>query len=160
MRRRVLRFGATVVAVIVSTVVPASSTRPEAPAVVVVGDDGTVAEIPLEGSRFSLTYKHSVYERPAVETFEVDDRGRFELVHVRSPAEKTLDYYGVEGTRSRHGGWSRLSLDKPPRFTRLSLIATPTGRRTLVVGDQRLPLYDGPGATHVTICIGPSQRCS
>lgn len=159
MRRRILRFGAIVVAVVVSTVVPASSTRPETPTVVVVGDDGTIAEIALEDSRFSLAYRHSVYERRAVEVFEVDDRGRFALVHVRSPAEKTLDYYGVEGMRSRHGGWSRLSLDEPPRFTRLSLIATPTGKRTLVVGEQRLPLYDGSEATHVTICIGPSKRC-
>lgn len=160
MRRHVLRFGAIVVALIVSTVVPASSTRPEAPTVVVVGDDGTIAEIALEDSRFSLAYRHSVYERRAVEVFEVDDRERFELVQVGSPAEKTLDYYGVEGTRSRHGGWSRLSLDEPPRFTHLSLIATPTGRRTLVVGDQRVPLYDGPDANHVTICIGPSNGCS
>jgi hypothetical protein len=156
-----LRTGAIAVALIVSTVVLTSSTRTETPSVVLVGREGKIAEIPLsDTSRFSLSYRHSVYNRPAVETFEVDDRGGFSLVHVRSPAERTLDYYYAEGRRSSAGGWRRLSLDEPPRFTRLSLIATPTGRRTLVVGNRRLPLYDGREATHVTICIGPSQGCS
>jgi hypothetical protein len=148
------------IAVVLSSVALISATRPEAVTVMVVADDGTIAQLPLKDSRFALSYKHSVYGHPALETFEVDDRGRFELVHVTSPAEQTLDYYGAEGRRTEHGEWRRLSFDEPPRFTRLPLIATPTGKRTLVVGGQRLALYDGPEATHVTICIGPSRGCS
>jgi Domain of unknown function (DUF1850) len=158
-RRPVLSCGVIAVAVLLSSVVLNSSTGPEAVTVMAVGDDGTIAELPLKDARFALGYRHSIYEHPAVETFEVDDHGRFELVHVTSPSEQVLDYYGVEGERTKHGGWRRLSFDEPPRFTRLPLIATPTGRRTLIVDQKRLALFEGLEATHITICIGPSQGC-
>lgn len=141
---------------IVTTIVLTSIARQESPTVVVVASDERITEIPLRNaSGFSLSYTHSVYKRPVVETFEVDDRGGFALVQVRSPIEKTLDYYGVEGTRSSVRGWRRLSIDEPTRLTRLPLIATSTGRRTLVVGDRHLPLYDAHDAAHLTICVGP-----
>jgi hypothetical protein len=154
-------LGAIAVAVIAIMIVLASFARPEAPSVIVVGNDGRIASIPLgDASGFSFSYTHSVYERPVVETFEVDDRGGFALVEVRSPAEKALDYYGVEGRRSSEGSWRRLSIDAPLRLTELPMIATPTGRRTLVVGGRHLRLYGEEEATHVTICIGSSRGCS
>lgn len=69
-----------------------SSTRPETVTVMDVGNDGTIAEVPPMDSRVALSYRHSIYGRPAIETFEVDDHGRFELVHVTSPSEQALDY--------------------------------------------------------------------
>jgi Domain of unknown function (DUF1850) len=160
-RGRILRLGAIAVAVIAITIVLASFARQETPNVVVAGNDGRIAAIPLgDASSFSFRYTHSVYERPVVETFEVDDRGGFALVEVRSPAEKALDYYGVEGSRSSEGSWRRLSVDEPLRLTELPMIATPKGRRTLVVGDRQLRLYNEEEATHVTICIGPGRGCS
>ncbi|MGH2749593.1 MAG: hypothetical protein ACRDK3_01765 [Actinomycetota bacterium] len=126
------------------------------PVVVVGGHQGEVAAVPLSGdSRFSLRYRHSVYERPAVETFAVDESGRFSLVHVTSSSEEVLDYYGIDGRRVSKGPWRRLVLDEPQRFSRLSLIGTPTGRRTLLVDDERVPLYGQHGPAHLSICIRP-----
>jgi hypothetical protein len=41
------------------------------------------------------------------------------------------------------GAWSRTP---PPAWTALPLLATEVGRRTLVVEDRRLPLFDPGGA--------------
>jgi hypothetical protein len=65
-----------------------------------------------------------------------------------------LDYYELEGRRSRSGGWWTLRLARPVRFDDLALAATRVGRRTLVVGDRRLPLFPiGSAAAHVRIAV-------
>ncbi len=52
-----------------------------------------------------------------------------------------LDYYELEGERTRERGWWVLTPDRPARFTTMALAATERGRRTLVAGGRRLPLY-------------------
>ena len=113
------------------------------PHVVARSADGVVAELRLPASgEFALEYRHSYYRVPARETFHVTQEG-FELVAISSPSEAVLDYYEIEGSRARHGGVWTLRPARPARFERMSLAATETGRRTLVAGDRRVPLYGG-----------------
>jgi hypothetical protein len=117
------------------------------PAVVVADERGReLAAVPLPPSgRFALRYRHSVYRAEVTETFAASGDG-FRLVAVASPSEAVLDYYELEGRRGRDGGWRRLEPDASPRLHALPLLATEVGRRTLVVEDRRLPLFEPGGA--------------
>ena len=103
---------------------------------------------------FALTYRHSYYRRPAVERFKASGDGSFRLVAVSSPSQAVLDYYEIEGTRSRRGGWWTLRPARPARFERMPLAATAVGRRTLVADGERVPLFRRDGrAAHLTIAV-------
>ena len=112
--------------------------------VVVHDEDGSVlakARLPASG-RFALEYRHSYYRVAARESFAADSSG-FRMIEVASPSEAVLDYYEIEGTRSRRDGVWTLRPARPARFDELALAATAVGRRTLVAGDRRVPLYGG-----------------
>jgi hypothetical protein len=113
------------------------------PHVVASDAEGVVADLRLPASgTFALEYRHSYYRVPARETFRAADDG-FELVAISSRSEAVLDYYEIEGSRSRRGGLWTLRAARPARFERMALAATDTGRRTLVAGERRAPLYGG-----------------
>ncbi|HET8952422.1 MAG TPA: hypothetical protein VFN44_18000 [Solirubrobacteraceae bacterium] len=117
------------------------------------GDTVAALDLPRSGA-FELAYRHSYYRRPARERFVAGDDGSFRLVEIASPSEAVLEYYDVEGARSRSGGWWRLRLARPVRFDRMPLAATAVGRRTLVAGGERVPLFRSDGrAVHVTIAV-------
>jgi hypothetical protein len=123
--------------------------------VVTTNGGDPIAQVPLPVDReFALEYQHSVYAALVTESFEAFEDGTFALVAVSSPSEAVLDYYEVEGTRSRDGGWWRERLTPPTRFERLGIVGTPVGRRTLTACGQRVPLYtaDGPSA-HITLRV-------
>jgi hypothetical protein len=104
-----------------------------------------IAALPLgRGERFSLTYRHSVLHAPAREEFTAAPDGSFRLTAVVSPDEAVLDYYAVPGERTWDEGRWRLDLADPPAFRELPLIATARGGRTLVAGQRRAALTDGP----------------
>jgi hypothetical protein len=124
------------------------------PAVVVADERGReVASVPLpEAGRFALSYRHSVYRAEVTETFAVADGG-FRLVAIASPSEAVLDYYELEGRRVADHGW-RLEPAATPRLEALPLVATEVGRRTLVVGDRRVPLFTPGGSpAHLVLSI-------
>ncbi len=124
------------------------------PAVVVRDRAGAVvarATLPADG-RFALAYRHSYYRAPAEERFAGDGHGGFALRALASPRAAVLDYYALAGRRGRDGRWLTLAPRDAPRYRRLSLIATRTGRRTLVAGHRRIPLY-GARARHLTISV-------
>jgi hypothetical protein len=77
------------------------------------------------------------------ETFATLDAG-FRRVAVASPSEAVLDDHELEGRQSVEGGWRRLEPAATPRLDALPSVATELGRRTLVVGSRRIPLF-GPG---------------
>lgn len=115
-------------------------------------DGERIARLALPASgEFALEYRHSYYRARARETFRAADGGAFELVAVSSPSEAVLDYYEIEGARSRRGGWWTLRPARPARFEQMPLAATAVGRRTLVAGGLRAPLYGG--AVHLTIGV-------
>jgi Domain of unknown function (DUF1850) len=106
-------------------------------------------ELPENGA-FALAYRHSYYGAPARELFRAVD-GELRLEALASPRAAVLDYYALAGGRSRARRWLRLVPAERRRYERLPLIATATGRRTLMVGGERIPLYGGDGARHLTI---------
>jgi hypothetical protein len=123
-----------------------------APAVVARAGDDEVARLALPPSRtFALEYRHSYYRQPARETFRAAGDGSFSLVAVSSPSEAVLDYYEIDGARSRHDGWWTLRPARPAQFEGMALAATAVGRRTLVAGDGRAPLYGGP--VHLVLAV-------
>jgi hypothetical protein len=112
------------------------------------GDEVIRAGLPDSGA-FALAYRHSYYRAPARELFTAKG-GELRLRAVASPRAAVLDYYALDGQRTRRGGWVRLVPDERRGYERLPLIATATGRRTLLVGGERIPLY-GRDARHLTI---------
>ncbi|MBC6459867.1 hypothetical protein [Actinomadura sp. HBU206391] len=106
------------------------------------------------GGSFALAYEHSAYRSPAVEVFAAAEHG-FTMYALASPNEAVLDYYEVEGTRTRlaTSGWWVLRLARPHTYEALPLIATPLGRRTLVAGPDCVPLYPRSGAYDLRIRV-------
>ncbi len=109
------------------------------------------AALPPSG-RFALAYRHSYFRAPAEERFRALDGNGFALEAIASPHAGVLDYYELAGARTREGRLWVLRPERPPRFARLALAGTATGRRTLVAGGTRIPLWgrDG-GARHLRI---------
>lgn len=117
-------------------------------------DGGAVARGELPGSgRFEIEYVHSYYRAPTVERFVADEGGGFALVGISSTSDGVLDYYAVGGRKSTDGRWSSLKLDREQRFEELPLIATAKGRKILVVGGERFPLFEDGGPVHLTLRV-------
>jgi hypothetical protein len=117
-------------------------------------DGGVVAEAALPDSgRFALAYRHSVYGAPAEERFRATGDG-FVLESVASPSAEVIDYYELEGRRTRERGWWVMTPARPARFGTMALAATRLGRRTLVAGSRRLPLYrTDDRAAHLRLAV-------
>lgn len=156
MRRATALAGAAGVAVIGAA---AHATAPASEGAHVVARDATghtVADLRLaSGRRFALAYRHSRERAPAEERFVADrSGGGFKLVAIASPDAGVLDYYELEGRRTRARGLRVLTLDTPAHFAGgMDLAASALGRRTLVAGASRVALHPRRGAAHVRIRI-------
>ncbi|TLF71535.1 DUF1850 domain-containing protein [Nonomuraea sp. KC401] len=112
----------------------------------------TVNGLPVPGG-FAIAYVHSVYQAPSAEVFTVEGR-RFTMRAVVSSSDSVLDYYALDGTRSRtSGGLWVLRLAAPATYDGLSLLTTSIGRRTLIAGGRCLPLYPASGAAEVRVAV-------
>ncbi len=128
-------------------------------AVLAVGSGGGAGRPAVNGlvlprsGVFAIGYVHSVYHAPSAEVFTVED-GRFTMRAVVSDSGGVLDYYALDGERSRlPGGRWLLRLAVPVTYDELPLIATPIGRRTLLAGGRCLPLYPASGARQVRVAV-------
>jgi hypothetical protein len=112
----------------------------------------TVNGLPVPGA-FAIGYVHSVYKAPSAELFTVDGR-RFTMWAVVSTTPNVLDYYAVEGARTRtpDGRWM-LRLAAPATYDELSLLTTSIGRRTLLAGERCLALFPASGAAQVRLAV-------
>jgi hypothetical protein len=144
------------VAVVVAVAAAVAAGRDDGdPAVVVSDEQGReLASVPLPASgRFVLQYRHSVYRAEVTETFAATG-DRFRLVEVASPSEAVLDYYELDGPRAASGPRWRLEPAATPAMVTLPVVATDVGRRTLVVGDRRVPLFTEGGApAHLVLTV-------
>jgi hypothetical protein len=115
------------------------------PSVVALDGEGHAvagAALPADG-RFALTYRHSVYKAAAEERFKATDDG-FVLDAIASRDGRVLDYYELDGDRTREGDTWVLHPYEPAHFRTMPLAATRRGQRTLVTSSERVPLYGGP----------------
>ena len=137
------------------TAVGLAAVRPESPPTVVPAadwqlvvratNDEVLLRVPLPNSRFTLRYRNSIYGSLAEERFEISPNGRIALVELAADEAAVLDeYYTTDRPRPADAGdtrrW-RAAPVTPLTLEELVLAATQHGRRTLVVGDQLIPLW-------------------
>ena len=108
------------------------------------------ARLPADG-HFALSYRHSVYAAPATERFRATKDG-FVLESVASPSAAVIDYYALDGARTRVGGEWVMTPSRPARFETMALAATRRGQRTLLAGSARVPLF-GHAAVHLRLAV-------
>nr|WP_239537380.1 hypothetical protein [Arthrobacter roseus] len=113
------------------------------------GDGDVLARTPLDGDRFAVGYRNSIYETLAEERYTVTADGDFRLREIAAVQLAVLEeYYGVPGAPTPAEDHDRLDWTVPPDpantpvFTELSLAATDLGQRTLYVpGKPPLELW-------------------
>jgi hypothetical protein len=125
-----------------------------------VQDGRTIESLPLPAAGgFEMYFRQSIYDADAYEYFIANHDTGFDLVALRSTNEGVLDYYALEGRRTHIGPWIHMVLDQPQHFDRLPIIGTRLGRRTLIVGERRLPLAGPDGSTrHLVITVERRPR--
>jgi hypothetical protein len=149
----------TVVAVVVTACLASSgvaasertaSEDEAARAIVIRGQAGDVlASVPLNGERFAVSYRNSIYGALAEERYVVLPDGRYRLVEVAADRQAVLEeYYAVPGSPRRAAESDRREWVAPPDparpviFEALSIAATDLGERTLhVPGEPPLELW-------------------
>lgn len=145
---------ALVAACVASSVAPATeliADGDEAAKVIVIrGHDGSVlASMPLQGERFAVSYRNSIYGTKAEERYTVLPDGRYRLVEIAADQLAVLEeYYAVPGAPQRSAEPDRREWIVPPNpaepvvFEALSIAATDLGERTVhVPGEPPLELW-------------------
>jgi hypothetical protein len=112
-------------------------------------DGELIARIPLDGDRFAVSYRNSIYRTLAEERYRVHPDGRFELVEIAADQVAVLEeYYQVPGApRPAPPGDRRNYVvepdpARPAVFDQLNIAATDLGERTLwVPGHPAVPVW-------------------
>ena len=119
-------------------------------AIVIRGHDGEVlASMPLQGGRFAVSYRNSIYGTMAEERYETLPDGRYRLVEIAADQLAVLEeYYAVPGAPRQAAEPDRRKWVVPPDPERpavldaLSIAATDLGERTVhVSGEPPLELW-------------------
>lgn len=118
--------------------------------IVIRNQNGDVlASLPLEGKRFSVSYRNSIYGTLAEERYVVLPDGRYRLVEIAADQLAVLEeYYAVPGAPQRATQSDRRHWVVPPDpaepvvLEALSIAATDLGERTVrVPGESPLELW-------------------
>ena len=112
--------------------------------IVIRGHGGDVlASMPLQGQRFAVSYRNSIYGTLAEERYVVLPDGRYRLVEIAADQLAVLEeYYGVPGSPRRAAEADRREWVVPPDparpviFEALSIAATDLGERTIRVSRE------------------------
>ncbi|WP_323959501.1 hypothetical protein GC088_13365 [Arthrobacter sp. JZ12] len=133
----------------------------------VMNDDGGLAQVPLAGTTFAVSYRNSIYQTLAEERYEVLGDGSFRLVEIAADQLAVLEeYYAVPGTPVPADDQDRRNYvvppnpDRPAVFQTLSIAATDLGQRTLhVPGEPPLELWElvGNDNPYVVLNIKETQ---
>jgi hypothetical protein len=109
-------------------------------------DGDLLAQVPLPGVDFAVSYRNSIYGTLAEERYRVGPDDRFQVVQVAADQLAVLEeYYAVPGpSRPAPAADRRAWVAEPARsdvFDELSVAATELGERTLhVPGHPPVPL--------------------
>jgi hypothetical protein len=125
----------------------AAGPAPHGPVISVRDPAGALlAQVPLGGGRFAVSYRNSIYGTLAEERYRVAADGRFTLVELAADQLAVLEeYYAVPGPVRRAPAPDRRDfVARPARaaeFPELAVAATTLGERTLhVPGHAPVPL--------------------
>jgi hypothetical protein len=95
---------------------------------------GRVFELPLGPTqRFSIVYRHSIYDVPVVEEFAIEGE-RIVLTAVSSPSAAAREYFGITAPGERH----LLKRRMDAIYLRVAMGEAPR----LVLRDRQIPLGD------------------
>lgn len=127
-------------------------------------DGGLLVRVPLEGERFAVSYRNSIYGTLAEERYAVSGDGRFQVVELAADQLAVLEeYYALPGPAQRTTEVDRRTWrsdpdpERPAVFTSLSIAATDLGERTLLVpGQPPLPLWQLVADDNPTVALGIS----
>ena len=136
-------------AAVVVTLALATSGDGEQAVTVRTADGELVARVPLDGDRFAVSYRNSIYRTFAEERYRVHPDGRFELVEIAADQLAVLEeYYQVpDAPRPAPPGDRRNYVvepdpARPAVFDQLNIAATDLGERTLwVPGHPAIPVW-------------------
>jgi len=136
-------------AAVIPTLALATSRDGEQAVTVRTADGELVARIPLDGDRFSVSYRNSIYRTLAEERYRVRPDGRFELVEIAADQLAVLEeYYQMAAApRPAPAGDRRNYVvvpdpARPAVFEELNIAATDLGERTLwVPGHPAVPVW-------------------
>ena len=127
-----------------------AAAEPTGRAVVVRDADGLLlARVPLDGHRFAVSYRNSLYKSLAEERYDVLPDGRFQVVELGADEVAVLEEYYMVPTAARRAPlvdrrqWlAEPDPARPAIFASLSIAATDLGERTLhVPGRQPVALW-------------------
>lgn len=124
-------------------------------------DGRLLAQVPLDGDRFAVSYRNSVYCTLAEERYRVEPDGRFELVEIAADQVAVLEeYYAVPGApRPAPAGDRRAYVVdpdpvRPAVFDELNIAATDLGERTLwVPGSPPVPVWQRVVSENPTVLL-------
>ena len=124
-------------------------------------DGELLAQVPLQGDRFAVSYRNSIYGTLAEERYRVEPDGRFELVEIAADQLAVLEeYYAVPGApRPAPDGDRRAYVvdpdpARPAVFDGLNVAATDLGERTLwVPGFPPVPVWQRVVSENPTVLL-------
>ena len=124
-------------------------------------DGELIAQVPLPGDRFAVSYRNSIYGTLAEERYQVGPDGRFELVEIAADQVAVLEeYYAVPGAPRRAPAGDRRAYvvdpdpSRPAVFGELNIAATDLGERTLwVPGSPPVPVWERVVSENPTVLL-------
>jgi hypothetical protein len=145
--------------------VAAAGPAPMAGPVVSIRDPAgaLLAQVPLRGATFAVSYRNSLYGTLAEERYWVTDGGRFRLVELAADQLAVLEeYYAVPGPVQRAPESDRRDFVAGParaaEFAALAVAATALGERTLhVPGQAPVPLPPLAPAADPTVVLAVEE---
>ena len=148
------------IAVSASFALAPSGNREQAVTVHTAGGE-LIARVPLDGDRFAVSYRNSIYRTLAEERYRVRPDGRFELVEIAADQVAVLEeYYQVPGAPQPAPPGDRRNYVVPPDparpavFDQLNIAATDLGERTLwVPGSPAVPVWQRVVGDNPTVLL-------
>ena len=122
------------------------------PALEISNSAGTTVNLPLgTQARFSITYRHSMYDVAFTEDYVITAGRQIRLIELRSENGAVLDYFGLEGTLGEVRALDR-------RFSKLAFGIAAQNSQTLTIG-RAVRSFLEFGAVGTSVLFQPAIEC-